>query len=252
MSKVTGSESAHRSRIISPDAELPTLPSSWWAALLAVVVTWIGASLAATIIVLLVTVPPGSGTSEIPAPSLMAVSIVTQVLVAAATLAYVWLRAKRAPLPILGFRSPLPRTALTALAGGLAGAAVLQVLLRGIVPEAWRPEHSFTTAVQDGTPMVIGLVFVTGVVVAPLVEETVFRGYLMAAFARRFGFVAAALGSSVVFGLVHLASGPVSASFAFLLGLVLCWVYKKSGSLWMSVLIHAATNALAFTIAAWS
>lgn len=254
MPKTTNKRSAHRSLGFSPDAPLPTVPSSWWAALLAVFLIWVGASLVATIIVLLATVPPGSGKTpsevlNVPAEVVLTTTVVTQALIAAATLVYVGLRAKQSPLPILGFRSDRRRPALTALLGGIAGAAVLEVLLRLVVPTAWRPEHPFTTAVQEGASVIIGLVFVSGVVFAPLVEEAVFRGYLMTAFVQRFGFVTAALVSSVAFGLAHLTFSPVSAGFAFALGLVLCWVYKKSGSLWLSVLIHAATNAVAFTIA---
>lgn len=247
MSTITGKKSAPQSRVFAPNTEQPPVPSSWWSAVLVVVAVWLGASLVANIIVLLVVPPPDSG--GVPVTVVLGSLMVTQMLVASATLAYVWLRAKRAPLAILGFRSTQTRRALTALAGGIVGAAVLEVLLRAVIPAAWRPEHFLTTAVQNGTPIVIGLVVITGVVIAPLVEEAVFRGYLMGALAQRFGFIVAALGSSAVFGLVHLTSGLVSAGFAFLLGLVLCWVYKVSGSLWVNILIHAATNAVAFTVA---
>ena len=99
---------------------------------------------------------------------------------------------------------------------GSGEAAVLEVLLRIVVPDQWIPLHPFTAAVQGGTAIQLGVVFLAGVVLAPLAEETLFRGYLQVAISRRFGFPAGALGSILVFALLH--PNPVTVAFGFLLG----------------------------------
>jgi len=79
------------------------------------------------------------------------------------------------------------------------------------------------------------------VLVAPLAEEMLFRGVLFAAMRARFGFWAAALASSLVFGVVHLAPAQLLPLAA--LGMVLAWMYERTGSLWPSVVAHTVQNA---------
>ncbi len=82
---------------------------------------------------------------------------------------------------------------------------------------------------------------------APLGEELLYRGMLYGALRRRWGFWGAALVSSLAFGLFHVI--PLQVLTAMLLGLVLCWVYERSGSLWAPVLVHLVNNLLAFGLA---
>ncbi|QWT18156.1 CPBP family intramembrane metalloprotease [Collinsella sp. zg1085] len=49
---------------------------------------------------------------------------------------------------------------------------------------------------------------------------------------------------AVLFGLLH--GNIVQSSYAIVLGLVLGWVYLKSGKLWLSVCLHFAVNASSF------
>jgi len=82
---------------------------------------------------------------------------------------------------------------------------------------------------------------------APLGEELLYRGMLYGALRRRWGFWGAALVSSLAFGLFHVI--PLQVLTAMLLGLVLCWVYERSGSLWAPALVHLVNNLLAFGLA---
>jgi membrane protease YdiL (CAAX protease family) len=83
----------------------------------------------------------------------------------------------------------------------------------------------------------------TMVVVAPIVEEVLFRGLAYGALEKRLGAGAAILGSSLLFALFHLqvlAFVPL-----FCLGLVLCWARWKCGSIALPILLHAFNNGLA-------
>ena len=79
------------------------------------------------------------------------------------------------------------------------------------------------------------------VLVAPLAEEMLFRGVLFASMRVRFGFWPAALASSLIFGVIHLAPAQLLPLVA--LGMVLAWMYERTGSLWPSVVAHVVQNA---------
>ena len=91
------------------------------------------------------------------------------------------------------------------------------------------------------------------VLLAPFVEETLFRGYLFGNI-REFSRPAAYAVSSLLFALLHVWQfAAVNHSWTYLLqmlqylvpGLVMAWTYERSGTLWGSVLFHAAVNGLA-------
>ena len=82
---------------------------------------------------------------------------------------------------------------------------------------------------------------VLGIVVAPVTEELLFRGALFGSLRARIGSRAAALLSSLLFAAVH---GSLTALVPlFVLALVLCWVYERSGSLVAPVAVHMLNNA---------
>lgn len=80
------------------------------------------------------------------------------------------------------------------------------------------------------------------VIVAPIAEELVFRGYLLNLWIVRHGVWFAVISSSAVFGVFHLET----AVFAAPMGVVYALVYLRYQSLWPGIFIHAAYNLLAF------
>lgn len=88
-----------------------------------------------------------------------------------------------------------------------------------------------------------GWLLVSAVVLAPLFEETVFRGYMAGAMRSAYGGVAAWIGSSVVFGIVHVI--PASVVNAVFCGLVLGFYYLRYRSLVLVILLHAMNNITA-------
>ena len=77
---------------------------------------------------------------------------------------------------------------------------------------------------------------------APVYEELIFRGILFPYIARRVGLAGGVLAVSVIFGLIH--SHIPSILPLFLLSVVLCLAYWRTGSLWVSIGIHAIFNAV--------
>jgi membrane protease YdiL (CAAX protease family) len=102
--------------------------------------------------------------------------------------------------------------------------------------------------VEEGPPpsTVAILLLLLGVaVMAPIVEELAFRGYLFPALTRWRGpWIAAAL-TAVLFGAAHISSSPVEALPALaVFGFGACLLYWFTGSLLPCVGLHAANNAL--------
>ena len=90
------------------------------------------------------------------------------------------------------------------------------------------------------------------VLLAPFVEETLFRGLVFGNLKGR-SRAAAYLVSCLLFALLHVWQfAVVNRDITYFLlmvqylvpGLVLAWAYEHSGTLWAAVALHAAANAL--------
>lgn len=78
------------------------------------------------------------------------------------------------------------------------------------------------------------------VLVIPAAEEMVFRGLMFAPLRDRMGFWPAAAVSAALFGLYH--GNLVQGIYAFLLGLVMAWLYERFRTLAAPWCFHAAAN----------
>lgn len=79
------------------------------------------------------------------------------------------------------------------------------------------------------------------VILAPLCEEPVFRGFIMRGWLRH-GFAAGVIGSGILFALQHAQlSGTVPLT---LVGIMLGIIVFRAGSLWPAIVIHAVYNGL--------
>lgn len=88
------------------------------------------------------------------------------------------------------------------------------------------------------------LTFIALVMLAPFVEETLFRGFLFKAFRRTFGFWTGAIAVSLLFAVAH---GQANVGIdVFVLSMFLCYLREKTDSLWPSIALHALKNLVAF------
>jgi len=88
------------------------------------------------------------------------------------------------------------------------------------------------------------LAFITLVVVAPIAEEILFRGYLLSKLRSHVATWIAVLITSLLFAVVHFAWNVGIDVFA--LSIVLCLVTIWTKSLWPAILIHMLKNGIAF------
>lgn len=84
------------------------------------------------------------------------------------------------------------------------------------------------------------------VVVAPLVEEVLFRGMLLPVLMKKMGPGTAVVISSVLFAGIHQHLPSFVPLFA--LAVVLAMLYIYSGSLWTSIVLHAVFNGVSICI----
>ena len=111
-----------------------------------------------------------------------------------------------------------------------------------------RPQQQQIVGEFPRTGAGAALFILVAVVMAPLFEEVFFRGFLFRGFANSWGWVWGALASAAIFGFAHLQLDVFVPLVA--LGFVLAWAYKRTGSLWTSIAMHALFNAIA--VLAWA
>jgi uncharacterized protein len=90
------------------------------------------------------------------------------------------------------------------------------------------------------------LAFVTLVIIAPVAEEILFRGYLFGKLKKLFPLWVAILVTSIVFAGLHGAWNLALDTFA--LSIVLCLLRVSTGSLWAPILLHMTKNGIAYYI----
>ncbi len=91
------------------------------------------------------------------------------------------------------------------------------------------------------------LFMIMAVFVAPIVEETLFRGYLYPVAARSFGVAGGIFLTGLLFGLLHagqLSGGPWLIILMVVVGSVLTWIRAKTGTVFASFIVHTAYNSL--------
>lgn len=87
------------------------------------------------------------------------------------------------------------------------------------------------------------------IIIAPICEEIFFRGTVFRFFkgsikAPKLGFIIATIISSFAFMIVHYSN--VRVIDTFLVGVCFCFIYTYSGSIYVSMIIHAIYNSLTF------
>jgi len=81
-------------------------------------------------------------------------------------------------------------------------------------------------------------------ILAPLLEEVLFRGAIQGLLMRLFGHPwPAIIVAALIFGVYHM--NPVQIVYATLLGIILGWIYYRTGSLLSVIVGHVLNNSLA-------
>ncbi len=114
--------------------------------------------------------------------------------------------------------------------------AVINVLgLQNSSPES--PSHETIRAIGGMWPNII-----TAVILAPIIEEVLFRGIVYTALRRRHGVLFSAVTSGLIFGIMHL--DPRAGLLAVPIGIYLGYMYERLASIVPGMIVHASWNLL--------
>lgn len=223
-----------------PQGLLPDAGWGWSAALAGLLVA-VGPSLALSL------VSPGStaGDTEITVASAVAL-IISSVAMYTWQTGAAWffsLRQTGETLAAWGFRRPT-----AAFFWVLPLALVIVYAVAYVHDILVDPEPQALLSHFPHTAAGAALLALLAVVLAPLFEELFFRGFLFRGLARTWGWPLGAIVSGAIFGAVHLQLTVFIPLFG--LGVVLAWVYERTGSIWTAILLHAVFNGL--SVIAWA
>jgi membrane protease YdiL (CAAX protease family) len=160
----------------------------------------------------------------------------------------IWQRYKMNLGDAIGWNAPPAPYAWVAFASG-AGLGLMTELLSGLL-QRWIPK-SLPIEQYFSTPSAAYALAAFGILVAPLVEEMFFRGFLYPALARPLGVAASMVLTAGGFALIHaqqLAHAWVPLLILFTVGLVLTAIRAKLKSVAVCVLVHMGYNTALFTL----
>lgn len=121
----------------------------------------------------------------------------------------------------------------------LALSTICNELLTGVWHDL-EPQEPVKALQDSGSVLLQALLGFSAVIVAPLAEELLFRGYLYGVLKRFTDSYFAAVATALIFALVHQHIGTLVPLFS--LGLVLVLAYELTGSLLVPIFIHALFN----------
>jgi uncharacterized protein len=148
----------------------------------------------------------------------------------------------RAAPPALGLRPVNWKYAVFGALGTLALSVAVSQL--GIEPQGMK---QVIQVVREPRQLIVSLLLLA--VLAPLVEELVFRGLLYGWVAGRWGSVAAWIVSSLAFAAAHYE--PAHVVLVLPLGLLFGWLRRRTDSLLPSLFSHIVNNGFALLAAVY-
>lgn len=171
-------------------------------------------------------------------------------------LLFFFMKRRRTPWEVIGWVRPRVRdigyTILGFITYFVVYAFIVFNLVQALFPQVdteQQQQLGFDTATSG--PVLI-FVFLSLVILPPLVEEILVRGFLFTGLQQKMNVILAAVVTSVVFAAAHLQWGSgapllwAAAADTFTLSMVLVWLRHKTGSLWPGIGVHFIKNGIAF------
>ncbi len=241
--------------LFTPTPEVPVRPAPMlrpWQALDAI-------ELAAVMMALVVTckIAVALAAAHLPAaqPWRVAVDVAAYLVAAGAALAWIGYRLRGQPrgaVRLLGLGRPLFRGLLT---GFFAYAAVAAAAAATMAAFFYLSAGVLLS--RDGSPIptealrqpwAAAVYALLAVAIAPVLEETIFRGFIYAGLRRKLSPAVAAGISALFFAAAHVGLPSAAKVGVGLLAVVLAIAYERTRNLWVSIGMHMTHNALVFAL----
>jgi uncharacterized protein len=171
---------------------------------------------------------------------LLSVAIIISAIVGLGFI-YLFIRIRKGP-PVAGYLGlrPLAKKAVFILLGVVIVMLFLSFGLDQAFPDS---QNSMFEINVYKTSVIPALFWVAAVIFAPAFEESFFRGFLFVGLKQsRIGSVGAILLTSLAWAALHIQYDFYGMATVLVLGIVLGIVRLKTGSLWSTLMMHAAWN----------
>lgn len=119
--------------------------------------------------------------------------------------------------------------------------SILSALEEAGAIQTIEPQELITLFQDGGDPVAIGLLVIMAIILAPIVEEIIFRGCIYRFLKSQTTLVTAQIISGSFFALMH--ANLMSFVPLVLVGVFLARVYEKSGNIMVAIWFHAFFNA---------
>jgi uncharacterized protein len=185
-------------------------------------------------------------------PAMIYIAVILQAILDAIVLVYMlglmrW-RYASPPWRALGWQ-PLPNAPLNrgSFVLGLIFGGILLSFFVAAASQLFPPKKQLPVEQIMNDHRAAILFMVMAVLVAPVVEETLFRGFLYPVAARTFGVPIGIVLTGLLFGLLHasqLSGGPWLVVLIIFVGCVFTWIRAKTGTVLASFIVHTAYNGI--------
>ena len=137
-------------------------------------------------------------------------------------------------------------TAMSLIAGaGISGVSYLWIMLAKNIPafqESLSAMEAANKSIESGSGLELIL---TVVIVAPLIEELLFRGIVFRSLQKVFPIWISIMLSAIMFGAYHM--NLIQTVYATFMGIVAGIIYYKTNRLIYPMIVHAANNFIGAT-----
>jgi len=111
----------------------------------------------------------------------------------------------------------------------------------------WRGDASSVLRLKSAVDIL--LILFNAVLLGPIAEEIIFRGYVFTAFKQaRQNILSAYILSAIVFASAHIAVGPGTIIFIFFWSFIPAFLYLKFGNLYPAILFHILNNFVTYIV----
>lgn len=172
--------------------------------------------------------------------SLPLLNFIAYILTMGLLLGFIIIYRKNRKAPRISFRAPYRKMSPLLLLWGVVLMVIASTIIEPLLD--LMPEWGMTLV--KNTVGRGGWAIATVVIAAPIFEELIFRGYILNSIKAKMGVIPAIVLSAAIFGIIHFI--PQQVVNGFLMGLILGYIYVRTGSLWVVMLMHAINNGVAY------
>ncbi|WP_191978915.1 type II CAAX endopeptidase family protein [Fructilactobacillus fructivorans] len=122
---------------------------------------------------------------------------------------------------------------------------VLQFFNKLIFNQVGTKNNNAILSLFQSNTTVLVLMSISAVFLSPVLEELVFRGFFINAFFNQNAFWLPIVLSGLLFSCGHMSSNVISFMIYAILGIILAYVYKKTGKIEVSIGVHFLNNLIA-------